>query len=144
MCDFCNKEVIKKQCVCSFGSINVLLPLHQVVNGHLLLIPQRHVHMLHELDDDEILDIKETIKKIFSIYSKSEGCIGYNTLNNNGTKEIGQHIPHVHIHLFLRFPHEKVSPFKVLSDPSLKGKISEEEWRERYKDTVIRLMATIY
>jgi diadenosine tetraphosphate (Ap4A) HIT family hydrolase len=51
-------------------------------------------------------------------------------LLNNNNKVGDQHIPHVHIHVFIRREGE-VSPFDVLSKKVEKVKISEEEWNSR-------------
>jgi diadenosine tetraphosphate (Ap4A) HIT family hydrolase len=75
---------------------------YPVNNGHILLIPKRHVGSFFEVSDDErnalfsLLDLaKSNLDKEFSPAS-------YNIGINDGVAA-GQTVPHLHIHLIPRY-----------------------------------------
>ncbi|MCX8095380.1 MAG: HIT domain-containing protein [Caldisericia bacterium] len=99
-CPFCepeNERVIFKNKF-SFA----LLDIFPVTKGHTLIIPNRHVLKLEDLNDEEILNIFETYKKVkigIEIVLKASG---FNFGLNLG-EVAGQSIEHIHFHLIPRY-----------------------------------------
>ena len=96
-----------------------------------MIIPKEHVEQFHELDKEQLDQLNKIIAYISRVFQKDEKYGGYNLLNNNGTLA-GQHINHCHIHLFVRFNNEKISPFDVLAGKYPKKLINTDEWQNNY------------
>ena len=62
-------------------------------------------------------------------YKIKEAVDGFNLLNNNN-KSADQHVPHIHIHVFMRKKGD-VSPFDILTKKIEKVKLSGGEWKEK-------------
>ncbi|KAK3814444.1 MAG: hit domain-containing protein [Benniella sp.] len=70
------------------------LDLGPLADGHALVIPKYHAQFLHELPDDEMVDLLPTAKKV----AGAIGCKNYNILQNNG-RIAHQAVDHVHFHV---------------------------------------------
>ncbi|MCP4653515.1 MAG: HIT domain-containing protein [Candidatus Omnitrophica bacterium] len=103
----------------------VILNLFPYNNGHLMVVPNRHVDSLERLTDSEILDINSTTKKMLIILKKSLKCQGFNIGMNIG-KMAGAGIDkHIHSHIVPRWLGDtnfmpSIAKTKVISQ-SLKG-----------------------
>lgn len=128
-CDFCLSEFYSKQGVAENAVARVIYPLRPVVFGHFMVITKRHVALLTDLTNEELSGIRELISKIYDAFMANGKANGFNILNNNG-RAGNQHVPHTHIHLFMR-PEGEVSPFDVLGKKVEKEKLSEHEWVKR-------------
>ncbi|KAF9921416.1 Adenosine 5'-monophosphoramidase [Modicella reniformis] len=62
--------------------------------GHTLVIPKHHAQYLHELPDEQMIDLLPTAKKV----ATAIGCKNYNVLQNNG-RIAHQAVDHVHFHV---------------------------------------------
>lgn len=133
MCDFCSEEVIQNQQISENELARILLPRKPVILGHVLIIPKRHVNLFTELSSEELASMQELIQQIFLIHQEHLEMTGFNLMNNNG-ETAGQHVPHVHIHMFLRKQDEYASPFDILSKKIEKGELSPEDWSQRLED----------
>lgn len=139
-CEFCDKDTLKKQIVFQNDQILVIYPRKPVIQEHLMIIPARHVETLGELSDEELLASIKIVKKIFNSFKIKRGASGFNFITNVGRKA-GQLVPHFHWHIFIRFDDEKISPYKILNEPSLREKITPEEWEKR-RDLVCSVVAS--
>lgn len=96
-CPFCSEEVLKKQSVHE-DSLSYALYSHKPMReGHVLLIPKRHVERFEDLSEEEMLSLQNMIKKTDSAVRQMFGTKSYLLLQKNG-KEVGQTVPHLHIH----------------------------------------------
>ncbi len=68
-----------------------------VLPGHCLIISKRHVERFEMLTDEEVMQIGKVIKKVNQAASRVFGTSSYLLLQKNGV-EVGQSVPHVHIH----------------------------------------------
>ena len=101
-CAFCAELESKTNIVGEFGTVLVLLDRYPVAEGHLLILPRRHVEQLFDLSDVETLDSWRSLKALRSRYIELDPTIlGFNIGANVG-KVAGQTIPHAHIHLIPR------------------------------------------
>lgn len=130
-CDFCDNEVIEKQSIFEGKLVRVLYPQHPIVWGHVLVMPKRHIQFFFDLTDEELVEMKNILKEFYLRVELDKELIGINLLNNNGSPQAGQHIPHTHVHAFLRLKDEKTSPFKAMSNPELKETLTDDEWKDR-------------
>lgn len=73
------------------------LDVKPVSDGHILIIPKKHIVWMQEVDDTAISEIFVLTKKIMLAVKNSIGCdfvqIGI----------VGTEIPHFHIHLIPRY-----------------------------------------
>lgn len=85
------------------------LTIEPVSNGHILIIPKKHIVWMQDAPDETIEGIFKIAKKLMSALKKVTNA-DYVQLGISG-----EEIPHFHIHLFsryyddglLRFPHKK-------------------------------------
>lgn len=99
----------------------VMLNLYPYNNGHLMLVPNRHVPSLEKLEDEERLDILRLLDRSLGILRKSFHPQGFNIGMNLG-KSGGAGVPdHVHIHVVPRWEGDTnfmpvIGGTKVISD----------------------------
>lgn len=103
----------------------LMLNLYPYNNGHLLLMPNRHVSTLEKLKDQERLDLFHMIDRTVQILKNAFHPQGFNIGINIG-RVGGAGIPgHVHIHIVPRWEGDTnfmpvITGTKVISD-SLQG-----------------------
>ncbi|MFA6324969.1 MAG: HIT domain-containing protein [Candidatus Paceibacterota bacterium] len=98
-CIFC--KIIKKEIPCEriYENKNflVFLDIKPVSDGHILIIPKKHIVWMQEADDKTISDIFKLSKKIILALKKGLKC-DYVQLGI-----VGNEVPHFHIHLIPRY-----------------------------------------
>lgn len=120
-CPFCNKEVLEGQTFYEGCEVLGILTYKPSVEGHVLIIPKRHVVYFDGLTKGEMGEIQETIQEIHQMFQKYYGMTGYLLLQKNG-KEAGQSVPHVHFHYIPRKVGQKgfLTAFQIFVAPFLK------------------------
>ena len=99
-CLFCNKK--KQKIILSTKFIYVVRDSFPVTKYHSLIIPHRHVSNFFDLNEDELKDLNETLKKERqSLLNLDKKITAFNVGVNAG-KDSGQTIMHCHIHLIPR------------------------------------------
>lgn len=96
-CTFCLEEVIDRQLFYRGNDILGLVTHKPAMQGHVLILPARHVERFEEMSPLELVEIGEAIKKIDAAVRRLYGTTGYILIQKNG-REAGQSIPHVHFH----------------------------------------------
>lgn len=108
-CIFC--KIIKKEIPCEkvYEDENFLsfLDIQPVSDGHLLVVPKKHVVWMQEADDETISEIFKLSKKLMLAIKKGIGC-DYVQLSI-----VGKDVPHFHIHLIPRYFNDKLSMFQT-------------------------------
>lgn len=97
ICPFCNSDVIERQSVAKTDLSAVLYCLTPLAEGHLLIVPNRHITRFEELTDEEMVDLYHLIQKVQEVYKQYYGITDYLVLQKNG-RHAGQTVDHVHIH----------------------------------------------
>ena len=110
-CPFCRIDTMKNRVLENWGSFFVTLSNPRLMEGHLLVIPHRHVGGLYDLRWDEQAEIfgavlrlqKKLIAAFSEVWQKPAGCdVSWHTRPFMSQTEIS--IPeHAHIHLRPRF-----------------------------------------
>ena len=110
-CIFC--KIIKKELpsdkVYEDDKFLGFMTIEPVSDGHILIIPKKHIVWMQDADDETIAEIFKIAKKLMGPLKKVTNA-DYVQLGISG-----EEIPHFHIHLFsryyndglLRFPHKK-------------------------------------
>jgi len=149
-CPFCNlnKDRVIFENVHSYA----LLDIFPVTKGHTLIIPKRHILKLEDLNNEEILDIFETFKKVKNGIEKFFNAMGFNFGLNLGEIS-GQSIEHIHFHLIPRYRGDKKFPdggirkvameltdfnLKDLKSKWIENRLNDEEI-EKLKELIVKL-----
>lgn len=106
-CVFCQSLKAKKrsQAGLLYKSDNAMVVLNKYPynNGHLLLLPARHVGAIEDLKPQEWNEIHHVLKEAIAILKKTYGCPGVNVGLNLGAAA-GAGIPdHLHYHIIPRW-----------------------------------------
>jgi histidine triad (HIT) family protein len=104
-CIFC--QIVRGQSPVSIAyedDIVLVFPTLAPVNeGHMLVIPKRHVEYLAQLDDETAAHIMLVGKKVAVALGKSKyRCEGINLFVADG-QAAGQEVLHFHLHVYPRF-----------------------------------------
>jgi len=74
----------------------------QYEKGAVLLVPNRHLENILDLDSDLMLNLYSEAQRLAHGVINAFGAVGLNMFQNNGV-QAGQTIPHCHIHLVPRY-----------------------------------------
>lgn len=85
------------------ASCVVILNLYPYGSGHLLVMPTRHIAGLHELDDDERVELFALVVDTSRVLQRAYGPDGMNVGANLG-RAAGAGVPgHLHMHVLPRW-----------------------------------------
>lgn len=91
--------------------VKVFLDIKPDSNGHILIIPKRHILDLNEADDTTLSHIMNIAKKYRLILEEKLGADGLTLIQNNG---MIQDIKHFHLHL--KPYYKEKQPLKEVSE----------------------------
>lgn len=114
-CPFCLPEVETEQEIARFGTIRFIYPRAPIVTQHVMLVTLRHVEHPEELNPEEAADVMKAYGALKKAQFDLDQYTGGNLFVNDG-RVAGQHVPHVHFHVFGRAEHEAKNPYKVLAN----------------------------
>ena len=77
------------------------MDIAQDVDGHILVIPKKHVKNILDCDEETLARVMSTVKKISNHLTADCGYDGVNLLNASD-ESAGQSVPHFHIHIIPR------------------------------------------
>ena len=99
-CLFCNKK--KQNVIYSTKFMYVVRDSYPVTKYHSLIIPHRHVANFFDLNNEELNDLSNILKKESqSLLNLDKEITAFN-IGVNAGKDAGQSIMHCHIHLIPR------------------------------------------
>lgn len=78
--------------------VAAFLDLRQAVDGHVLVVPNRHVETLYELDEDTAGRVMALAVRVARALAADGQPPGLNLWQSNGDAG-GQEVPHVHLHV---------------------------------------------
>lgn len=91
------------------------LDISKDVNGHTLVISKNHCKNILDCNDNDLLHIMQTVKKISNHYVNDCDYDGVNILSN--VNEAGeQSIMHIHIHIIPRKNNDNFKVFPSLNE----------------------------
>jgi len=103
-CQFCRKEIIEKS-FCSTSQFSAIYNIAPIVPGHSLIIPNTHYISLFELSDQELGEMMVFARKVTRILQTVFQCDGFDWSVQDGISA-GQSVPHLHLHIVPRKPHD--------------------------------------
>ncbi len=77
------------------------LDIAKDVDGHILVVPKKHVKNIMDCDTDTLCKVMDAVKRISNHLIDCCAYEGVNLLNASG-ESAGQSVPHLHIHLIPR------------------------------------------
>jgi len=100
-CPFCY-DTIKDRVVAEQNSVVAIRDSYPVSDGHLLIVPRRHMEDYFSMNETEKKDTDVLIMKLKDRITKNDRSVtGFNIGTNIG-ESAGQTIFHAHIHLIPR------------------------------------------
>mgnify|MGYP003296412533 CR=1 FL=1 len=76
--------------------VKVFLDIHPEANGHMLIIPKKHILNLDDMDMDTLNHIMKIAKKMKKLLEERLHIDGLTLIQNNG---VVQEVKHYHLHL---------------------------------------------
>ena len=117
-CPFC--EYLSGAADCAFvlrgELVSVFMNRAQFERGAALVIPNRHVGSLLEIDRDEITAVYRECQRLAGGMVTAFGAVGLNVFQNNGIKA-GQTVSHYHVHVVPRYESSEPRLFRVSEYP---------------------------
>ena len=144
-CSFCVPEVEIEQEIARFGTVRFLYPRTPTILQHVMLVPLRHVEHLDNLTSGEAADVIKAYGLLKKANRDLDQSTGGNLFVNDG-RIAGQHVPHVHFHVFGRAENETKNPYDVLNnlkvDPVPRLELSEIRQRaDRLKAAISKYLS---
>lgn len=104
-CPFCDYLAEKTPCafVTRRDAVSVFMNRAQYEKGAVLLVPNRHLESILDLDRELMADLLVEAQRIATAMIRAFGAVGLNLFQNNGVRA-GQSISHYHLHLVPRYP----------------------------------------
>jgi len=127
-CPFCNKEILSKQKVYETENEYVLYNYRKTkCIGRGVVIPKKHVTMLHDLSNDEAKSLFGTVWYVAGKIRDHYKPLGINYGFNEG-EIAGQTIFHLHFHILPRYENDEMPEFHLFhGDPKKKSVFKEDE-----------------
>ena len=104
-CPFCSRS----EDVIANEKAHVRYDKYPVSDGHMLIIPHRHVSNYFELTPEERIAMFELLEEVKLLLGKGRNPDGYNIGINVG-EAAGQTVWHVHAHLIPRYTGDLADP----------------------------------
>ena len=97
-CIFCKiiKGDIPSKTVYEDDIVKVFLDVNPNTEGHMLVVPKKHITDFTEMDDETLTHIHHVIKDMKKLIYDRLGAIGLKIINNYGCEQL---VKHYHIHL---------------------------------------------
>ena len=97
-CIFCKiiKGDIPSKTVYEDDIVKVFLDVNPNTEGHMLVVPKKHITDFTEMDDETLTHIHHVIKDMKELIYDRLGAIGLKIINNYGCEQL---VKHYHIHL---------------------------------------------
>lgn len=107
-CPFCKVES-EREIIASTSLSIAFFDGYPISQGHVLIIPRRHVASFFDLAENEQLDMLMLAKRVKGIIDEMYHPDGYNIGVNVG-EAAGQSVFHVHMHVIPRYKGDVPNP----------------------------------
>ena len=120
--EFSSRKIFEDEWTMSF------LDISKDVDGHILVVPKKHVKNILDSDNETLSHVMDTVKKISNHLIENCGYDGVNLLNASD-ESAGQTVMHFHIHIIPRKNGDELDCY-----PKLPGaKIELDDMMEKLK-----------
>ncbi len=96
-CPFCDLK--DKYIIQEFSGMVLTVNLFPYIDGHLMIIPIRHIETFAELTDQEVLASKKLLDLGMRLVKDEFNYENLNILYREGSNKSGQSLKHLHIHI---------------------------------------------
>jgi diadenosine tetraphosphate (Ap4A) HIT family hydrolase len=100
-CPFCDRIAADEEFVHARQQAVAFADAYPVADGHLLVVPRRHVARAEDLDADEWAEVFTLVQEVCRELSECDGVDGVNVGVNSGVAA-GQTVDHAHVHVIPR------------------------------------------
>lgn len=83
--------------------VKVFLDINPNTNGHMLIVPKKHVVTVDDIDTELAGHIVEVEKKLYKLLKDKLNVDGLTIVQNN---DHGQDVKHYHVHLIPRYTND--------------------------------------
>lgn len=126
LCPFCDTTQNYRY-VYEGNLLRAIYPKAPACRHHVLLVPKRHVQQLDQLTVAESAELFSMLRYVVGKATAGlPGFIGFNILSNNGGPAVRQHVPHCHMHVFLRTAQDHSDPLRP-GDSNTPPPLSDEQ-----------------
>ena len=84
------------------------------VDGHILVIPKKHVKNILDCDADTLSRVMNTVKRVSNHLVDKCGYEGVNLLNASD-ESAGQSVPHFHVHIIPRKTNDEIDTWPTFT-----------------------------
>lgn len=96
-CPFCDLKA--KYLVKDWDNCVLTVNTFPYIDGHLMVVPKRHVERLTDLNKKEWAEAQELLSKGMDVLRKHFEYVDFNILYREGGKDSGSSLKHLHIHI---------------------------------------------
>ena len=94
-CKLANGEIPTKT-VYEDDIVHVFMDANPNADGHMLIVPKKHITDFTEIDDETLTHIHSVAKKMKDLIYDKLGTCGLKIVNNYGSEQL---VKHYHVHL---------------------------------------------
>ena len=94
-CKLANGEIPTRK-VFEDEVVTVFMDAKPNTDGHMLVVPKKHITDFTEIDDETLTHIHSVVKKMKDLIYDKLGAVGLKIVNNYGSEQL---VKHYHIHL---------------------------------------------
>lgn len=107
-------------------TIVAFLDINPITDGHLLVIPVRHVRDIWEASSDELAAMATTLHRLAGVVRDALAPDGLNLLQCNGVAAF-QSVFHLHTHLIPRWDDDGLAPpwIPMPGDPTVMAQVAD-------------------
>ena len=132
-CPFCDDSNIHPRLIYKNNFVLAFPAKMNIVPGHTIICPLRHIARIDDLSDDELIAIKKLIIKLKDGLKKCLNAKGFNIAWNENLV-VGQTVDHIHIHIVPRKIGDsgvyQYEPRKFLYRPGSRNDSSNQELKD--------------
>lgn len=85
--------------VAATSQVVAFLDVRPVFDGHVLVVPRRHLEALEDVPDDLLVPLYATVREVAGAVRAGLGAEGAFVATNN---RVSQSVPHLHVHVVPR------------------------------------------
>ena len=104
------------------------LDIAKDVDGHILVVPKKHVKNIIDCDKETLEAVMQTVKKVSNHLVGNCGYKGVNLINCSD-ESAGQTVPHFHMHIIPRKPEDNIDAWPKFAG----GKVDLDEMLSKLK-----------
>ncbi len=142
-CDAVDEQDDASRLVLGRGrNVFTIMNLFPYTNGHLMVVPNRHVGDITMLNNDEFRDIMAGVRDAVDILGATMNCDGYNVGMNLGRAAGAGIAEHVHMHVVPRWNGD-TNFMAVVDDTKVVSEALDETYRKLRAEYEKRGLVTI-